>query len=312
MNDVNDKNDIADRDEDGDDEFRHADAETAAHDRAETGQADADQAAEDHASGEGSEIEVAEQVEEADEADETDETDEADEGEEGEETGDAAVDARQLRLLEAILFASDRPLSERELAHRLPAGAALKPLLRALQADYAERGVNVVRAGQTWAFRTAPDLASLFTRETEVERKLSRAAIESLAIIAYHQPVTRSEVEEIRGVGLSKGTLDVLFEAGWIRPKGRRQTPGRPVIWGTTDAFLHQFGLESLADLPGVDELKATGLLDTRPALEAYPLTAAGDVEDGDDDADGEAADDALDAGPDAGPDDPEPLDPET
>ncbi|HJO71849.1 MAG TPA: SMC-Scp complex subunit ScpB [Rhodospirillales bacterium] len=182
------------------------------------------------------------------------------------------VDGRHLRLLEAILFASTEALSERELAARLPEEADLEGLLRELQATYAERGVNLIKAGRSWAFRTAPNLAALFTKETEVARRLSRAAVETLAVIAYHQPVTRPEIEEIRGVGLSKGTLDTLFEAGWVRPKGRRRTPGRPVTWGTTDEFLDYFVLEGLGDLPGMDELKAAGLLDARPALDAYPM----------------------------------------
>lgn len=177
---------------------------------------------------------------------------------------------QHLRMLEAVLFASADPLSERELAQRLPEDAAILALLAALQAHYADRGVNLVRAGKTWVFRTSPDLAAVLSRDKLTERKLSRAALETLAIIAYHQPVTRAEIEEIRGVQLSKGTLDVLFDQGWIRPKGRRQTPGRPVTWGTTDAFLDHFGLESLAELPGVDELKTAGLLDARPAIQIY------------------------------------------
>lgn len=201
------------------------------------------------------------------------------------------VDGSHLRLLEAILFASAEALSERELVLRLPEEADLEALLGELQAIYAERGVNLVRAGRSWAFRTAPDLAALFTKETEVTRRLSRAAVETLAVIAYHQPVTRPEIEEIRGVGLSKGTLDVLFEAGWVRPKGRRRTPGRPVTWGTTDEFLDTFGLEGLGDLPGMDELKAAGLLDARPALDAYPMPggAAANTDAEDEEADGEA-----------------------
>ena len=179
-----------------------------------------------------------------------------------------------LRLLEAILFASADPMSERELAGCLPENADLSALLAALKAHYADRGVNLVRAGKTWGSRTSPDVAALLSRETVAERKLSRAALETLAIIAYHQPVTRAEIEEIRGVQLSKGTLDVLFEQGWIRPKGRRQTPGRPVTWGTSDSFLDHFGLESLSELPGIDELKMAGLLDARPAIQIYGASA--------------------------------------
>jgi segregation and condensation protein B len=174
---------------------------------------------------------------------------------------------RLLRLLEAILFAATEPLSERELARRLPAGAEIGKLLSLLAAHYAARGVRLVRAGSTWAFATAPDLAPLLAGERPIEKKLSRAAIETLAIVAYHQPVTRGDIEEIRGVQLGKGTLDVLFEQGWIAPRGRRETPGRPVTWATTDAFLRHFGLAELGDLPGVEELRATGLLDTRLAI---------------------------------------------
>jgi segregation and condensation protein B len=178
------------------------------------------------------------------------------------------AERRLLRLLEAIVFAAAEPVAERELAQRLPAGADVRKLLALLSAEYAARGVHLVQAGTTWAFATAPDLAPLLARERQIEKKLSRAAIETLAIIAYHQPVTRGEIEEIRGVQVSKGTLDVLFEQGWIAPKGRRETPGRPVTWATTDAFLRHFGLAALSDLPGVEELRAAGLLDARPAIQ--------------------------------------------
>ena len=190
-----------------------------------------------------------------------------------EDDGDVEIDPEVLRLLEAVLFASAEPLMERALVARLPEGCNLKALLRQLKEDYALRGVNLVKAGKSWAFRTAPDLSQKLTMEVEVGRKLSRASIETLAIMSYHQPVTRAEVEEIRGVSLSRGTIDVLFEAGWIKPRGRRQTPGRPMTWGTTDAFLDHFGLESIRDLPGVEELKATGMLDSRPAINAYRVT---------------------------------------
>ncbi|CAA7623728.1 SMC-Scp complex subunit ScpB [Magnetospirillum sp. UT-4] len=181
-----------------------------------------------------------------------------------------SLDTEHLRLVEAMLFAADRPLPEVVLAGKLPEGTDLSAILARLQADYAGRGVNLVRRGDAWAFRTAPDLAgSLAVEQTQV-RRLSRAAIEVLAIIAYNQPVTRAEIEEVRGVALSKGTLDLLFEAGWIRPRGRRRTVGKPLQWGTTDAFLDHFGLESLEDLPSLKELKAAGLLDTRPAANAY------------------------------------------
>jgi segregation and condensation protein B len=177
---------------------------------------------------------------------------------------DLQVRPEELRLLEALLFASAEPLDQATLAKRMPEGVDVKVALAQLQADYASRGVNLVRIANKWTFRTAGDLAWLMTRESTETRKLSRAAIEVLAIIAYHQPVTRAEIEDIRGVVTSKGTLDVLLETGWIRPRGRRKTPGRPLTFGTTDTFLSQFSLEALGDLPGLEELKGTGLLDSR------------------------------------------------
>ncbi|MDR3421394.1 MAG: SMC-Scp complex subunit ScpB [Xanthobacteraceae bacterium] len=175
---------------------------------------------------------------------------------------DEEVRAEELRILEALLFAADEPLDEKVLAARLPAGIDAQALLLQLQKEYAARGVNLVRVGGKWSLRTASDLAWLLTRETVVTKKLSRAAIETLAIVAYHQPVTRAEIEEIRGVTTSKGTLDVLLETGWIRLRGRRKAPGRPVTYGTTEAFMSHFGLDVLADLPGLDELKGAGLMD--------------------------------------------------
>jgi segregation and condensation protein B len=170
--------------------------------------------------------------------------------------------AEELRILEALLFAADEPLDEKILAARLPADIDAQALLLQLQREYAPRGVNLVRVGGKWSLRTASDLAWLLTRETVVTRKLSRAAIETLAIVAYHQPVTRAEIEEIRGVTTSKGTLDVLLETGWIRLRGRRKAPGRPVTYGTTEAFMSHFGLDAIADLPGLDELKGAGLME--------------------------------------------------
>jgi len=170
----------------------------------------------------------------------------------------------ELRLLEALLFASSTPLDEKTLAARLPAGVDVRAALQRLKAEYELRGVNLVRVSGKWAFRTANDLSWLLTRESVEPRKLSRAAVETLAVIAYHQPVTRVEIEEIRGVSMSKGTFDVLLETGWIRPRGRRKTPGRPLTYGTTEQFLSHFGLETLTDLPGLDELKGSGLLDGR------------------------------------------------
>jgi segregation and condensation protein B len=170
--------------------------------------------------------------------------------------------AEELRILEALLFAADEPLDEKALALRLPSGVDVRELLLQLQKEYALRGVNIVRVGGKWSLRTASDLAWLLTRETVVTKKLSRAAIETLAIVAYHQPVTRAEIEEIRGVTTSKGTLDVLLETGWIRLRGRRKAPGRPVTYGTTEAFMSHFGLDALTDLPGLDELKGAGLIE--------------------------------------------------
>ena len=178
-----------------------------------------------------------------------------------------------LRLLEALLFAASAPLDEKTLKARLPEDVDLKGALRALQAEYAPRGVNLMHIGNKWTFRTASDLSWLLTKEAVVPRKLSRAAIETLSVIAYHQPVTRAEVEEIRGVVMSKGTFDVLMETGWIRPRGRRKAPGRPITYGTSEDFLSHFGLESLEGLPGLDELKGSGLLDGRlPPGFAVPM----------------------------------------
>jgi segregation and condensation protein B len=172
--------------------------------------------------------------------------------------------AQHLRLLEALIFAGTQSLDEKELADRLPNDADVTRLLADLAELYAHRGVNLVKVAGGYAFRTASDLSEKLKIERPVTRKLSRAAIETLAIIAYHQPVTRTEIEQVRGVGLSKGTLDLLFEQNWIRPLGRRRVPGRPVTWGTTDFFLEHFGLPSLEDLPGYEEMKAAGLLDAR------------------------------------------------
>ncbi len=173
----------------------------------------------------------------------------------------------RLRLIEALLFAAPDPLSEEDLAQRLGDAAVVAELLGELAAEYAERGINLVRLAGGWTFRTAPDLAPQLRSERAVSRKLSRAAVDTLAIVAYHQPVTRAEIEAIRGVALARGTLDRLMEAGWVRPMGRREAPGRPLNWVTTPGFLAHFGLDSLAELPGVDELRAAGLLDIGPAV---------------------------------------------
>ncbi|HEY1364780.1 MAG TPA: SMC-Scp complex subunit ScpB [Xanthobacteraceae bacterium] len=182
------------------------------------------------------------------------------------EEPDQVVEARaeELRLLEAMLFAAAEPLDEKSLTARLPQGVDVRAALVRLQEEYAARGVNLVRIGGKWTFRTANDLSWLLSKETVETRKLSRAAIETLAIIAYHQPVTRAEIEEIRGVTTSKGSVDVLLETGWIRPRGRRKAPGRPVTYGTSEAFLSHFGLDAVGDLPGLEELKGSGLLDGR------------------------------------------------
>ena len=172
-----------------------------------------------------------------------------------------------LRLLEALLFAAAEPLSEAELASRMGADANIPALLRELAETYAERGVNLVGVAGGWTFRTAPDLAAALRRECEVPRRLSRAAVETLAVIAYHQPATRAEIEAIRGVALARGTLDRLLESGWVQPRGRRESPGRPLNWVTTAKFLAHFGLESLKELPGVEELRQSGLLDIGPTV---------------------------------------------
>lgn len=178
-----------------------------------------------------------------------------------------------LRIAEALVFASAEPVSESFLAERLPAGTDVGALMRTLQADYAPRGVNLLRVDGHWAFRTAADLSFAIRKEDSEVKKLSRAALEVLAIIAYHQPVTRAEIEDIRGVQTSKGTIDVLLEAGWVRFRGRRRTPGRPVTFGTTRDFLDHFGLEEIRDLPGMEELKGAGLLTGRiPANFHVPL----------------------------------------
>ncbi len=184
---------------------------------------------------------------------------------ETESKGGFSPDLTELaRMVEAIVFASAEPVSERTLAERLPVRADLGPVLEHLRKVYAGRGVHLTRAGGGWAFRTAPDLGFLMNREAVQQRKLSRAAMEVLAIVAYHQPVTRAELEDIRGVETSKGTLDVLMETGWIKLRGRRRTPGRPVTYGTTDAFLDHFGLPDIRDLPGLEELRGAGLLSAR------------------------------------------------
>lgn len=179
--------------------------------------------------------------------------------------------AQHLRMAEALLFAADEPLDNKSLAARLPDGVNVPALMKELSARYEGRGVTLVKVAGKWAFRTAPDLAFLLEKERTTTRRLSKAAVETLAIVAYHQPVTRAEIEEIRGVGISRGTLDMLMEVGWVRLRGRRRTPGRPVTYGTTDDFLDHFGLEGLDDLPGLEELKKSGLLRPEPPTSLFP-----------------------------------------
>lgn len=230
---------------------------------------------------------------------------------ETEEQGETAalpvdVNLDQRRMVEAILFASETPLSVEDIAERLPEGVDIAAHLETLANDYQNRGVNLVRLAGKHMFRTADDLAFLLRREVDEPRKLSRAAVETLSIIGYHQPVTRTEIEEVRGVTISKGTLDVLMEAGWVRMLGRKRTPGRPVTYGTTEEFLVHFGIESIKDLPGLQELKAAGLLDSVDValdkLGGMPSASGEDEDDGqidledaiaesedDEDTDGEA-----------------------
>ena len=195
-----------------------------------------------------------------------------------EDSESAAADSRAVRLIEALLFSAAEPVRESDLAGRLPDPAQLDPALKMLRSLYENRGVELYKAGDAWAFRTAPDLGDALKIERSTVRKLSRAAVETLAVIAYHQPATRAEIEEIRGVGQSRGTLDLLLEAGWIKPGRRRQTPGRPLTWITTQAFLDHFGLENVGDLPGIADLKASGLLDKRPAIDAFRSMADDDA----------------------------------
>ncbi|WP_332684555.1 SMC-Scp complex subunit ScpB [Bosea sp. (in: a-proteobacteria)] len=189
---------------------------------------------------------------------------EAERGEDDESWDEAEALARACRIAEALLFASVQPLSAEELAKSVPANVPIERVLEELEQTYAMRGVTLKRVAGGFAFRTAPDLAYLLAPEAEPPRKLSRAALETLAIIAYHQPVTRAEIEEIRGVATAKGTLDILLEAGWVRLRGRRRSPGRPVTFGTTPGFLDHFGLDRIDDLPGLDELKGAGFIEGR------------------------------------------------
>ena len=170
--------------------------------------------------------------------------------------------SQHMRIIEAMLFAASEPVSLQSFKEFVPPDVDVESLLADLQENYANRGVNLVAVAGKWSLRTAPDMGSILRRETIQQKKLSKPGLETLAIIAYHQPVTRAEIEDIRGVAISKGTLDILLDMGWVKMRGRRKTPGRPVTYGTTEAFLTHFGLNELTDLPGLHELKAAGLLD--------------------------------------------------
>ena len=210
------------------------------------------------------------------------------------------VDPMHKRIVEALLFASKEPVEETALLAALPPGTNLRRLLDRLQAEYKDRGVNLVRVAGRWQFRTAADLSFLLRKEAVEERKLSRAAIETMAIIAYHQPVTRAEIEDIRGVMVSKGTIDVLMEVGWVRIRGRKRTPGRPVTYGTTDAFLTHFGLDAVGDLPGMDELRAAGFLDAVPPGGFSVPQPSGELAPDEDPYEGEEDANLATGGPDA------------
>ncbi|MGH6949264.1 MAG: SMC-Scp complex subunit ScpB [Vitreimonas sp.] len=180
----------------------------------------------------------------------------------------AEPSADAIRAAEALLFAGGEAITAKALGEKLGPAVDVAAVLMKLTADYAGRGVQLVETGEGWRFQSAPDLASLFTETREAPKRLPKAAMETLAVIAYHQPVTRSEIEDIRGVSLSRGSMELLLEIGWIKPRGRRRTPGRPLTFGTTDAFLGHFGLASLDALPGKDDLKSLGLLDPRAAAQ--------------------------------------------
>lgn len=207
-----------------------------------------------------------------------------------------------LRLIEALLFASSEPLTVNAIRERMPEDADVGGLLMELQAMYEGRGVSLLNMDGNWAFRTSADLSDALSMKKDVQRKLSKAAMETLAIVSYHQPVTRPEIENIRGVAISNGTLDVLMECGWVKPGRRRESPGRPLTWVTTPAFLDHFGLTTLNDLPGMDELKSSGLLDARPAIDVTTGSLFGAEDEmlaedlNDSDFDDEEDDDAYDA----------------
>jgi segregation and condensation protein B len=219
---------------------------------------------------------------------------------EDEMTTEDAVNIEHLRMAEALLYAAEEPLEAKALATLLPEGADVPALLAELQSEYEKRGVNLFCVAEKWQFRTAPDLAFLLRKEKPEQKRLSRAALETLAIVAYHQPVTRAEIEDIRGVALSKGTIDALMEVGWVKIRGRKRTPGRPVTYGTTEAFLVQFGLESVNHLPGTDELKAAGFLEALPPS-GFDIPSPSDQLGPDEDPyiEGEEVEDLATGGPD-------------
>ena len=198
--------------------------------------------------------------------------------------------------IEALIFASDRPIRERELIVHLPENMDLAEVIAAVALRYdATSGIELCQVGDGWAFRTKAEIAKRLSQHKQVERPLSRAALEVLAIIAYHQPITRAEIEEIRGINLSKGTMDILLELGWIKPRGRRRTPGRPLTWGTSPAFLDHFGLADVGDLPGMDDLKAAGLLRKGQILGALmDHTPQDDDIDDEDNSDADSLEDGL------------------
>src|SRR5436190_21364641 len=217
-------------------------------------------------------------------------------------TSEPAANPEHLRMVEALLFAASEPLDQKALSTSLPEGADVPGLLKSLQAIYEKRGVNLCCVAGKYQFRTAADLAFLLRKEKPEQKRLSKAAIETLAIIAYHQPVTRAEIEDIRGVALSKGTLDALMEVGWVKIRGRKRTPGRPVTYGTSEAFLVQFGLESVSHLPGIDELKAAGFLEAIPPSGFELPTPSDELTEEEDPYDGSESDSSADRGPEQTP----------
>lgn len=297
--DDDDESDDDDDDDDSDDEDDDSDEDDESDDEDDDDLDDDEEDAEGDGDGDGDEEETAEAVTEAPPAKpkrarkaaaESDDENEDDAGPALTDEEREAAFAAAIRMAEALLFAAAEPLDEATLRKRLPRGTRVPAVLAALEDQYRPRGVNLKKVAGRWAFMTAPDLQHMLEEHRQVQRKLSRAAIETLAIIAYHQPCTRAEIEDIRGVSLSRGTLDVLMEVNWVRVRGRRRVPGRPVTYGVTDEFLVHFGLESADALPGIEELRASGLLEALPASGGIPMpgealdTAPEDPLDDDDD----------------------------